>query len=38
MNRKHLLEYEIDEEILERMPVWFKNLREAYLVLKDRRK
>lgn len=37
MKRKHLLDREIDEEILQRMPPWFRKLREAYLRLRDRR-
>jgi hypothetical protein len=31
-----MLECEIDEEILERMPLWFRKLREAYIRLKDK--
>jgi hypothetical protein len=30
-NPKNILIEEIDEEILERMPEWFKRLRTAYL-------
>ena len=36
---ERILVEEIDEEILERMPEWFRNLREAYVEYRgDRRK
>ena len=31
MKEKSILDEEMDQEILERMPLWFRKLREAYL-------
>jgi hypothetical protein len=35
--KRNPLEMEIDPEVLERTPLWFRKLREAYLRLKSKR-